>query len=285
MTTAATYEMTTVTTSAGDVAVHDSGSGEAIVLLHGGGPGASALSNFEHNIPFLAKQFRVLAIDQPGYGGTHRPTLEQIESGLLGHNARVLVETLDRLGVERAHLVGNSQGGATALKTALEFPDRVGKLVLMGPAFAGVAPVTVEPTEGMREMVTFFLPPGPSADRLRRLIGLMVHDQSRITDDLVAERLAAATEPSHVEFYNNLGIAFMRGGGFEPLWPRIHEISHPALVVWGRDDRVLPLEHGLFIQKRMPDAQLHVFPNCGHWVQVERAREFERLVADFITAA
>src|SRR5689334_25038247 len=101
-----------------------------VVLLHGGGPGASAWSNFGPNVPVFAKHFHVLAVDQPGYG---RSAAGELKSHFFTHAADRLAELLDELNVERVHLVGNSLGGGTAVRFALRHPDRAGRLVLMGP--------------------------------------------------------------------------------------------------------------------------------------------------------
>ena len=102
-----------------------------LVLLHGGGPGASGWSNFSQNVPGLAEHFRVLVVDQPGYGQSDKPI---VTDGVWTFNAKVLAGLFDELGIEKAHLVGNSLGGGTSLKTALDHPERVDRMVLMGPA-------------------------------------------------------------------------------------------------------------------------------------------------------
>lgn len=254
----------------------------ALVLLHGGGPGASGWSNYAGNIPALAERFRVIVPDQAGYGGSHVPSQEQIERGILRHNADVLVQLLDHLAVERAHVVGNSQGGGTALRLALDHPGRVGRLVLMGPMMGGIATTTVEPTEGQRRLVTFYAPPGPSKERLRELLEIMVHDASLVTDELVDARFAAATSPEAASFFAAFGAAFRAGKGVDELWREIDRVEHPTLLLWGRDDRVLPVDSALFMLKRMRDVRLLVFGACGHWVQAERRAEFDRAVIDFV---
>ncbi len=107
------------------------GNGPTIVLLHGGGPGASSWSNFAKNIPVLAQQFHVIAVDQPGYGRSDKPTEHP---QYFRHSASALKDLLDTIGItERVHLLGNSLGGGAAVRFALDYPDRAGRLVLMGP--------------------------------------------------------------------------------------------------------------------------------------------------------
>ncbi|OOK75409.1 4,5-9,10-diseco-3-hydroxy-5,9,17-trioxoandrosta-1(10),2-diene-4-oate hydrolase [Mycobacterium kansasii] len=111
---------------------HEAGVGndQTVVLLHGGGPGASSWTNFARNIAVLAKHFHVLAVDQPGYGHSDK----RAEHGQFNRYAATALKGLfDQLGLGRVPLVGNSLGGGTAVRFALDFPDRAGRLVLMGP--------------------------------------------------------------------------------------------------------------------------------------------------------
>src|ERR1700745_231752 len=106
------------------------GQGLPVVMLHGGGPGASGLSNFRRNLPVFAERFRTLVVDPPGYGKSDKPP---VQGHVFAFAADALAVLLDELGIDRVHLVGNSLGGGTAVRFALNFPDRVGRLVLMGP--------------------------------------------------------------------------------------------------------------------------------------------------------
>lgn len=261
---------------------HELGHGAPLVLLHGGGPGASAWSNFKQNLEPLAERFRVLLVDQPGYG---RSSLPALTGGLFETYADAVIALLDHLGLERVHLLGNSLGGGTSAKIALDHPERVDRLILMGPAGATLPIFAASPTEGLREIFGFYQPPGPSEERLRRLLGLMLHSPDRLPDEVVAERLAAAMDPAAISMAQAVFDAVGSGNGSmhaEELWRDVHRIGHKTLITWGRDDRVLPLDGALFMLKYMPDARLHVFPNCGHWAQLEHADEFNRLATHFL---
>ena len=277
-----TVVSSTVDLPIGGVHVSEAGDGEAVVLLHGGGAGATGLSNFSRNIDALAQHFRVIVPDSAGYGGTYLPSVEQIEAGIFAHNAAMLAQLLDHLNIERASLVGNSQGGAIAMRFALDHGDRVNRLVLMGPMLGGIAATTVEPTEGQRNMVMFFAPPGPSPDKLRKMLSGLVFDQSLITDELVDDRYPFATSEKSAAFFGAFAAAFQAGKGIDELWKEIDAIAHPTLLVWGRDDRVLPFDSALFMLKRMPDVRLIAYGNCGHWVQTEAADEFNAVVIAFL---
>ena len=279
-----TYDSTSRVAKAGDLQLHyhEVGTGDPLVLLHGGGPGASAWSNWKQNLAPLAERFRVLAVDQPGYGRSDKPL---IQGGMWEFYARAVHDLLDEIGVGTTHFIGNSLGGGTALKFALDHPDRTGRLVLMGPA-GGMLPITSSwPSEGLKTLMAFYAPPGPSREKMQAVIDTMMFNPGKIDPDVLEERYQAAIDPEAMATATAVFKAVQSGEPVlvaEELWRDVQRITNPTLLLWGRDDRVLPLDSALFMTRHMPDARLHVFPNCGHWAQVEHAAEFERLVIDFL---
>ncbi|WP_116040977.1 4,5:9,10-diseco-3-hydroxy-5,9,17-trioxoandrosta-1(10),2-diene-4-oate hydrolase [Amycolatopsis palatopharyngis] len=263
---------------------HEAGSEhpETVILLHGGGPGASAWSNFGRNLPVLAKSFRVLAVDQPGFGRSDKPTEHP---QYFTHSADAVVGLMDALGIERAHLIGNSLGGGAAVRLALDHPGRAGRLVLMGPGGLSLNMFSPDPTEGIRNLARFAAPPGPSKEKLEAFLRVMVYDQSLITDELVDERFAAASAPDSLAAMAAMGASFARPDTYEQgmLWREAHRLRQRVLLIWGREDRVNPLDGALLALKTIPRAQLHVFGRCGHWAQLEKFEEFNRLAIDFLT--
>jgi len=262
---------------------HEAGAehSETVVLLHGGGPGASAWSNFARNIPVFAKSYRTIAVDQPGFGRSDKPTSHP---QYFTHSSTAVVGLLDALGVERAHFVGNSLGGGTAVRLALDHPKRAGRLVLMGPGGLSVNVFAPDPTEGVKNLGRFPAPPGPSKEKLAAFLRVMVHDQSLITEELIEERFASASTPESLAAMRAMGESFMRPDSFEQgmLWRDAHRLRQRVLLIWGREDRVNPLDGALVALKMIPRAQLHVFGQCGHWAQVEKFEEFNRLALDFL---
>lgn len=262
---------------------HESGAehAETVVLLHGGGPGASAWSNFGRNVPVFAKTYRTIAVDQPGFGKSDKPTEHP---QYFTHSAGAVTGLLDRLGIEKAHLVGNSLGGGTAVRLALDHPDRAGRLVLMGPGGLSVNVFAPDPTEGVKKLGRFAASPGPTKEKLAAFLRVMVHDQSLITDELVDERFAAASTPESLAAMRAMGASFMRPDSYEHgmLWRDAHRLRQRVLLIWGREDRVNPLDGALVALKMIPRAQLHVFGQCGHWAQLEKFDEFNRLTLDFL---
>ena len=134
---------------------------EPVVLLHGGGPGAFGLSNFGRNLPVFAEKFRTLVVDQPGFGKSDKPP---VEGNYFRFAAQALAGLLDDLGIDRVHLVGNSLGGGTAARFALQYPGRAGRLVLMAPGGLSLNVFAPDPTEGVRRLAEFPAPPGPSRE-------------------------------------------------------------------------------------------------------------------------
>ncbi len=253
----------------------------AVVLLHGGGPGASAWSNFGRNMPVIAERFRTVMMDLPGYGQTDaRPAT--------GHfftvAAEALAGLLDHLGIDKVHLIGNSLGGGTAVRFALRFGDRAGRLVLMGPGGLTLNVLSPDPTEGVRRLMEFGAPPGPSRAKMEAFLRVMVYDQRLITDELIDERLAVASQPAALAGMIAMGGSFFGEHAEDGmLWREAHRLKHEVLLIWGREDRVNPLDGALIALKQLRRAQLHVFGGCGHWAQLEKFDEFNELSLRFLS--
>jgi len=285
MTTAATIaDLTryTVRTSLGDIAVTEAGDGLPFVLLHGGGPGASGVSNYHQNLQALAGRFRVILPDQPGFGGSYRPTEEDLLARSITEiTVDALAQTMDELGIDRFHLLGNSLGGAAAIAFAQQYPDRVTGLVLMAPG-GGWLPTGPTPTEGQKLMWLYYNAGGPSEKKMAAFIRTMVFDHKQFGEDVVRARYEASLDESHIEFYHRYNDAFARRNGMDPLWKDLNKITAPTLLLWGRDDRTITLDGAQMMLKNIPNVQMHVFGKCGHWVQLERQREFEAQVLGFL---
>lgn len=256
---------------------NEAGAGETVVMLHGGGPGASGWSNYNRNIDdFVAAGYRVILPDCPGFNKSDE-IVSAVQRGLL--NARAIKGLVDVLDIRKVHLVGNSMGGATALNFALEFPDRLDKLVLMGPGGLGPSILQPNPQEGIKKLMKLYRE--PTYENFTDMLEVFVFDPSRLTDDLRQGRWKSIQ--SNLRHLSN----FVESVAKTPLsaWDvssQVGDIRQKTLITWGRDDRFVPLDHGLKLINLMQDAQLHVFPKCGHWAQWEHADEFNRLVVAFL---
>lgn len=260
---------------------HDTGAGarhETVVMLHGSGPGAGGWSNFHRNIhPLVAAGYRVLLMDCPGWSRSDPIVCTGSRSEL---NARVLAGLMEVIGLDRAHLIGNSMGGHSAVAFALANPARVDKLVLMGGGTGGTNLLTPMPTEGIKQIGATYR--APTLDNLRKLMSVFVFDPSQITEALMQSRLDnMLARREHLDNFVRSTEANPRQ--FPDVTHRLGEVKAPTLILWGRDDRFVPLEVGLRLLGGLPDARLHVFSRCGHWAQWEHAEAFNRLVLDFLT--
>jgi 4,5:9,10-diseco-3-hydroxy-5,9,17-trioxoandrosta-1(10),2-diene-4-oate hydrolase len=264
---------------AGPIAPTGIGGDLPLVMLHGGGPGASAWSNFGTALPTFAQSFRTLLVDQPGFGGSDKPP---VVGNFYRHSADYVAKLIDELGIERVHLLGNSLGGGTAMRFALTYPDRVGRLILMGPGGLSLNLFHADPTEGVRRLMEFGA--NPTREALRAFISTMVVDQSLVTDELVEERFADATAPGAQDAMRSMGMSFWNPETAEDgmLWREAHRLRKHTLLTWGREDRVNPLDGAFAALKLIPKASLHVFSNCGHWAQIEAADEFAEISTAFL---
>lgn len=262
--------------------VSEAGQGYPVVLLHGGGPGASGLSNYSRNVAALARHFRVIVPDMQGYGQSSKGVNRQDPFGDL---ADAMLGLLDALSIERAHFIGNSLGGACALRLALDRPDRVSALVLMGPG--GVNTTRGLPTPGLNKLLGYYGGEGPSLEKLRSFIReYLVHDGTTVTDEMIRQRYEASIDPEVVAAPPlrrpaGLGAAIRMDFTRDR---RLGKCQVPTLVLWGMADKVNRPSGGPALQSRMVDCDLYLFANTGHWVQWERAAEFNAVTAAFLGA-
>lgn len=259
---------------------HDCGDGEeVVVMLHGSGPGASGWSNFNRNIePLVRAGYRVLLMDCPGWSKSDSIVCNESRSAL---NARVLKGLLDQLGIDRVHLIGNSMGGHSAVSFALSYPEDLGRLVLMGGGTGGISPFVPMPTEGIKLLQKVYRE--PTQENLQQMLDIFVYDPRDLTPELIAARLENILKRrDHLENFTKSLELFPRQ--FPDVSGRLSEIIAPTLVIWGRNDRFVPMDTGLRLVAGIPNSELHVFNNCGHWVQWEYAERFNRLVLDFIAS-
>ncbi len=276
-----TAESTSGNIELGDVTLryHDVGTGDPVILLHGGGPGASGWSNYNRNVDALAARFRLFIVDMPGYGKSSKPDMSDDP---FGHRANVLLAFADALKLERPHLIGNSLGGAVALRMALEAPEKVGKVILMGPG-GGFSPHQIAPTQGLLELLFYYAGGTPTREKLVSFLKHLVFDPSAITDDLIDERYKASIE-ADVLACPPLAIPKGPVRGVD-LWrdPRLQFLQNEVLVIWGAEDKVNPADGALLFQKLIPRCDTYIFSKCGHWAQWEYADKFNGVVAAYLS--
>lgn len=253
--------------------VLETGSGRPVVLIHGSGPGVTAYANWRLTLPALSTRLRVLAPDMVGFGYTERPAGQRYDVDVW---ADQVVGLLDALSLPSAALVGNSFGGAIALRVAARHPDRVDRLVLMGSV--GV-PFPITP--GLDAVWGY----EPSPEAMRGLLDIFAHSRELVTDELAEVRYRASVQPGFQESFGAMFPAPRQRWVDAMATPdeELRALPHRTLLVHGRDDRVIPLDTSLRLLRLIDDARLHVFGRCGHWTQIEHAAEFNRLVLEFLT--
>lgn len=268
-------------TEQGTLRYHEAGDGPPLLLLHGSGPGVTGWRNFAGNLPTLAEHFRCLVLEFPGFGVSH----ETEKHPMLAAGPAVKA-FLDGLGLEQVDIIGNSMGGMVGGQVAIAAPHRVRRLVTVGGITA--PSMTALPGEGIRLLSEFI--DDPTRERLVTWLRSMVFDPTLITDEMVEQRLAQATEPATLAFarkmYSSTAMAmaneFAARSERPPYWANWHRIQAPTLITWGRDDRVSPVDGVILPMRVIPNVEVHVFPNCGHWVMIEAKEAWERTVLAFL---
>lgn len=252
--------------------LHDTGTGDPILLLHGSGAGVSGWANWRGLLPVLSERFRVVVPDLVGFGYTEVP--DDLEFRIFDTWLDQMLAMLDALGLERVNLVGNSFGGGLSLHLATKHPDRVGRVVLMG---AGGVQMPVTPA--LEELWGYT----PSVANMKRVMDIMAYDRSLVTDELAELRHRATIRPGAQEVFEKVFPAPRQRWLDAQVVPDevLAAMPHETLILHGREDIVVPPEASLHMFRTIPNAQLHLFGKCGHWTQIEHAARFHRLVEDF----
>ena len=279
--------MTAPTLSAGRVevagvstAVIDTGTpvGAAVpplLLLHGSGPGVTAIANWRVIIPAVSSSRRVIAPDQLGFGGTATGEPRTYGRTAWTDHALALLDTLD---IGTVDIIGNSMGGAIALSIAAARPDAVRRIVLMGSMGVAMAlPYGLNAVWGY----------APGIEQMRQVIGLFAHNRDLIPDELVKMRYQASLDPPVRDAWEAM-FPEPRQRWVDDLalsGAELAAIRSPVLMVHGRDDRVVPWRSSSAqLLDLLPDARLHVLSGCGHWTMIERTADFLAVVQPFLAA-
>ena len=252
---------------------NDAGEGEPILCLHGGGPGATAWSNFKQNIPAVtASGRRMLMVDMPGYGKSEFS--DGLKEDFFDYMGRILDEFLNKLDIKGSvDVIGNSLGGQAALGLEIVKPERMKHLVLIGsqPTSAGIV-IQPLPQEALNNIINYYGGDGPSMEKMRRLVESLLFDSSWVTDETLQERFEASKDPGQMRL---LGLPR------RDFYADLPNVAVPTLLVWGQEDKGGALEVGLQMLRKLQNARMHIFQRCGHWAQVEHQQEFEQVVLNF----
>lgn len=250
---------------------HDVGGGFPVTLLHGSGPGASAWANWNKLFTLLKDDFRLIAPDLSGFGFTER-VKGRVET--MDGWAEQIVDLLDALGIEKTNLAGSSFGGALALALAVRKPGRVNKIAL-----AGSMGVSFPVTYGLERVWGY----EPSLENMEELLELFTYDRRFAARELARSCYEASIRPGFQESFRAL-FPEPRQKWVDAMAENqrcLRNIPHETLIVHGREDRIVPLESSYKLLQLIDRAELHVFGRCGHWIQIERARDFADLLRSF----
>lgn len=250
---------------------HELGEGTPILFLHGSGTGVTAAANWWLNLPALSEVGRCIAIDSIGYGQTVvAPGTEYGIKEWVRHAVRVL----DALGVEKTWIVGNSLGGWLAFQFAIDFPERLLGIVSMG---TGGAKLTGALKGHANPVLT--------EQGIRDTLELFVVDKTLVTDELVKLRYESALNDTASDRLAEVVAARDRDRTALPLdFDVLAKLTIPVLLIHGVQDVVIPVSRTWELLNVIPNADAHIFSQCGHWSQVERAEEFNTVIADYLRA-
>lgn len=249
---------------------HELGEGTPILFLHGSGTGVTAAANWWLNLPQLSQHGRCIAIDSIGYGqsvvadGTKYGIREWVQ-----HAVRVL----DALGIEKTWIVGNSLGGWLAFQFAIDFPERLLGVVSMGTGGAQL-------TSALKGHSN----PTLSEEGVRKTLEQFVVDKSLVTDTLVSLRYASALNDTATDRLAQVVEARDRDRNELPLdFEILAKLEIPVLLIHGVQDVVIPVSRTWELLNVIPHADAHIFSQCGHWSQVERADEFNEVIGTYLS--
>lgn len=256
------------------LSVVDKGQGPPILFIHGLG---GYKENWEDNLDYFAASHRAIAVDLPGFGRSEKRT--DLPYGI-EFFSDMLCATLDRLGIEKAHWVGNSMGGHIAAFTALKHPARMGRLVLVNAAGTNQAEIqTMIASNQLMANDPAFKPPP-------ELIGMMLqtlifHGPSPQIEKMTARAIEDLTRPD-APLQQDATLKALQSILATPLTERLGDIAAPTLVVWGREDRLVNVANADVFAAGIANAKVHVIDQCGHCPMLEKPDDFNRVVAQFL---
>ncbi|WP_419959201.1 alpha/beta fold hydrolase [Psychrobacillus sp. BM2] len=251
------------------------GNDEAILFLHGSGPGVSAIANWRYALQACSENYDCLAPDLFGFAqSSHPEILPKNRQGWMDQWVNQVIELLDELNLQKVHVVGNSLGCSIALELLLDYPERFDKVVLMGP---GGTPNTKLSFELARAK-NFY--DNPTRKKMRQIMSWFVNEPEKmapIIDGVIETRFETAMRPE-VQRSNDSIFATATVPVPETA---LNRIENQVLLVHGKNDRVCSVESSYYLLDHLLNAQLHVFGRCGHWTQIEKKDEFNALIQNY----
>jgi len=263
------------------------GSGDPVVLVHGAGPGASAWSGWREAIPELAKHFRVIAIDTLGFGFTDKPTnIVYSDQACVLH----LANFINALCLDKVSLIGNSRGAYMAAKYMLDFPHKVRKLLMVSSGSVAVA-MGLERSASQMGGQNILDAYDGTPEAMRRWMEVIVTDHSKITDELIAQRVAFAAMPGH-DHARKSQTEYRRSLKSNPNERQLFDMRHrlpmvtiPMHMVWGAKDAFAPPEFAAKLQAMLPNCTFEMLEQSGHQAQNDESDRFNEIAIRFLKTA
>ncbi len=265
----------TVTVDGMLIHYHDVGSGDPLFMLHSYGPGTTGWITFHKVLPVLSQHFRCIVMDLPNFGRTGPVVYNEPLHNL---QARTALALMDNLGIDRAHILGNSQGGQSAMIFAAKYPERVNKLVFGACHIRTGGDLYLmgnRPSEGSRARIE--VSDDPTRDSVRRYLKVHIDDHNLVDDQLVDYIFQSYTgHPDHIEAdKKSTSVPYDHGVD-------LPNIKAASLIIWGRFDRMCVFEIGIAALNHIEDSRLVVLNNCGHWAPFEKPQEYSSHVLNFL---
>jgi pimeloyl-ACP methyl ester carboxylesterase len=274
-----TEEGTSQTIQAGGMQVHyhDIGTGEPVMFLHSYGPGTTAWITFYKTIGVLSQHFRCILMDLPNFAKSGPYIYHE---GVHAVQARTAVALLEALGLQRAHFVGNSQGGQSSMVVAMQYPDRINKLVAGGSHIGTGGDrylMANRPSEGSR--ATREAIANPTTENIRRYLHVHIDNAALVTDELVdyIHRMHTWSAEFNAARQQSVSVP-------HDYTPELDQITAPTMLIHGRYDRMVPFEVSLNILNHVANSRLVLLNNCGHWPPFEHPAEYTTHVLNFLTS-
>ncbi len=252
--------------------------GTDLILIHGIG---FYMETWENNVEFFSQNHRVFVLDLPGFGRSDKPDVQYS----FPYFSQFVLDFMDEQGIERASLIGNSMGGGVCQHVAIQAPDKVAKLVLVNSAgFSKKLSILLRvlslPLIG--ELLS-----RPSRNGTMKMLKECVYDPSLITDDMVELGYQIVSQPGATKAFlatlrSSVKFTGLRKEVLGSFTDNYNSIKAPTLVIWGKQDRVLPFSGMNVAEKGIPNTMVHIFDPCGHMPQIERPEEFNTIVENFL---
>ena len=251
---------------------YEAGSGEPLILIHGGGAGADAYGNWRGSIADFAKHFHVFAIDMIGFGFTDKPSPETCEYSQKERVAHVS-GLINALGLSKVNLIGNSMGGITSMGVAIEHPELINRIILMGSA--GIkAPLS---EELMSIMNYDYSPAG-----MEKIVRGLTNPNFKVSEEIVHYRHQLSIQEYTRAAYDAVMGWIREQHGLYYEEDYISKVSQPTLVVNGKLDKVVQLDCAYKLLELIENSTGYILPDCGHWAMIEHPDKFARIACSFL---